>query len=50
MSKKNDDAWISVQPRDDSGKFSNSPEAIIEAVAREVVINKAVDEAVKGTT
>jgi len=48
MSKKNDDAWISVQPRDESGKFSNSSEAKSEAVAREVAINKAVDEAVNG--
>jgi hypothetical protein len=49
MAAKNDPTWISVQPRDESGKFSNSDEAKSEAAAREVAINKAVDEAVKGS-
>jgi hypothetical protein len=49
MSKKNDDAWITVQPRDESGKFSSSSEAKSEATAREVAINDAVDKAVKGS-
>jgi hypothetical protein len=48
MATKNDPTWITVQPRDESGKFSNSPEAIVEAAAREVAINDAVDKAVKG--
>lgn len=48
MSRKNDPAWITVQPRDDNGKFSNTDEAKTVANEREVAINKAVDEAVNG--